>query len=150
VAGMISNPLLGLLVDAWSKGKARERFMACAVLTTLGLPGLLFVGIGRHASVFLVGLLLLGFVMASFDVSWLPMLCTVTANNQRATAWGLCNLGATLGGGAAALLTGLIMRRVGLGAVMASLAPLFLLISALLVFAGFKFLSRDLRREAVR
>ncbi len=145
VAGMISNPLLGSLVDAWAKGKARKRFLACAAVSMLGLPGLLIVGMGRHASLFVGGLLLLGLVMAGFDISWLPMLCTVTANNQRSTAWGMCNLGGTIGGGAAAFLTGLIMQKFGLGAVMASLGPLFILISVMLTLAGFVFLSRDLK-----
>lgn len=52
---------------------------------------------------------------------------------------------ATIAGGAAALLTCLIMGRIGLRAVIGSLAPLFIVINVLLILAGYVFLPRDLR-----
>lgn len=144
VAGLVANPVLGACVDARAKGNARKRFLAATAISSLGLPALLIVGLAKNASLFVAGLLLLGVVMGGFDISWLPMLCTVTAKNQRATAWGVLNFGATIGGGAAAFLTGLIMREIGLSTVMVAIAPLFVLIGVLFTVSIYKFLPRDL------
>jgi hypothetical protein len=73
----------------------------------------------------------------------MPMLCYVTQPRQRATAYGILNTCSTLAGGTAAMVTALVMKRVGLGTVISSLAGLFLVIGALVVVAGVWFLERD-------
>ena len=73
----------------------------------------------------------------------MPMLCYVTQRRQRATAYGILNTCSTLAGGTAALVTALIMRRVGLGSVISSLAGLFLVLAVLVIVAGFRFLKQD-------
>ena len=66
-----------------------------------------------------------------------------TQRRQRATAYGILNTCSTLAGGTAALVTALIMRRVGLGSVISSLAGLFLVLAVLVIVAGFRFLKQD-------
>jgi len=104
---------------------------------------LLAVGLGRHPAVLITGLIAFGAVMAGTDASWMPMLCNITKPRQRATAYGILNTCATLAGGTAAMVTALIMKRVGLGIVISSLAVLFLILGTLVIVAGVRYLERD-------
>jgi predicted MFS family arabinose efflux permease len=143
VSAMLLMPVLGGLFDRWTVRDRRNRFFACGVVSLLGIPALLAVGGGRHPALLITGLIAFGVVMAGTDASWMPMLCYVTQPRQRATAYGILNTCATLAGGTAAMVTAIVMKSVGLGAVILSLAGLFFLLAVLVVVAGLFFLGRD-------
>lgn len=139
VSAMLLMPGLGAISDLWARRDARNRFLACALVGLAGIPALLAVGLGKGSFVLIAGLIIFGFTMAGTDASWLPMLCTVTEPRQRATAYGLMNACATLAGAAAAMATALLMKQVGLGFIITSLAGLFLLLAAAVLLAGYVF-----------
>ncbi len=143
VSAMLLMPALGAASDAWTRRDPRNRFLACGLVSLIGLPALLAVGLGSHPAVLITGLIAFGAVMAGTDASWMPMLCNITQPRQRATAYGILNTCATLAGGTAAMVTALIMKRVGLGIVISSLAALFLILGTLVIVAGVRYLKRD-------
>jgi len=143
VSAMLLMPGIGALSDSWTRRDPRNRFLACGLVGLLGIPALLAVGGGTHSAVLIAGLIAFGVVMAGTDASWMPMLCFVTLPRQRATAYGILNTCATLAGGTAAMVTALVMKRVGLGTVISSMAVLFLALAALVVVAGFRLLKHD-------
>jgi MFS family permease len=143
VSAMLLMPVVGALSDAWTRRDPRNRFLACGLVSLIGIPALIAVGSGNHQGFLIAGLIAFGLVMAGTDASWMPMLCYVTQRRQRATAYGILNTCSTLAGGTAAMVTALIMKRVGLGTVISSLAGLFLVLAALVVVAGFRFLTQD-------
>ncbi|MCI0627925.1 MAG: MFS transporter [Acidobacteria bacterium] len=140
---IVLMPLLGALWDACAKKRERNRFIACAIVCVLGIPALIGIGVATHPAILITSLILLGLVMAGMDTSWLPMLCTFTVSTQRAFAYGLLNAFGTVAGGCAAMITALVMKKFGLGLVMASLSALFGVITGLLLLVGFGFLKRD-------
>lgn len=143
VSAMLLMPVIGSLFDKWTLRDRRNRFFACGFVSLLGIPALLAVGGGGHPALLIAGLILFGIVMAGTDASWMPMLCYITQPRQRATAYGMLNTCATLAGGTAAMVTALIMKSVGLGTVILSLAGLFLLLALLVIIVGVVFLNRD-------
>jgi predicted MFS family arabinose efflux permease len=143
LSAMLLMPVVGGLSDRWTRRDRRNRFFACGLVSLLGVPALIAVGGGTHPVELIAGLIAFGAVMAGTDASWMPMLCYVTQPRQRATAYGILNTCSTLAGGTAAMVTALVMKRVGLGTVISSLAGLFLVIGALVVVAGVWFLERD-------
>jgi predicted MFS family arabinose efflux permease len=148
VSAMISMPLFGALSDAWTEGKPFNRFLAAALVSALGIPALAAIGMGAHTAVLICGLLVFGLVMAGADASWLPMLCMVTLPHQRATSYGLLNTAGTLAGALAAILTGLLMKNLGLALVIASLAALYVFMTATLLVTGGLLLRRGAAPEA--
>jgi predicted MFS family arabinose efflux permease len=143
VSAMVLMPVIGGVSDRWTRRDRRNRFYACALVSLLGIPALLGVGGGTHPAVLIGGLIAFGIVMAGTDASWMPMLCYVTQTRQRASAYGILNTCATLAGGTAAMVTALIMKKVGLGTVISSLAGLFFALAILVGVAGAWFLQRD-------
>jgi MFS family permease len=143
VSAVLLMPFYATVSDRWTARDARYRYLACALASSLGLPALLAMGSGGHIVVLTVGLLLFGLAMASSDASWLAMLCNVTAPRQRATAYGLLNCAGTLAGGFAAFATALLMKRFGLGFLIASLGAMYVLISLLMLVCGYWLLKRD-------
>jgi MFS family permease len=147
LSAMIAMPLFGMVSDAWTERAPRNRFLACAVVSALAIPALIAIGSGDAAPLLIAGLLVFGLAMAGTDASWLPMLCYVTRPRQRATAYGVLNTCSTVAGGCAAMATALVMKKVGLGAVIASLGTLFLLITILLIVVAYRLLPRDMVAE---
>ena len=145
ITAVMVMPFYATISDRLTARDARYRYLACAVTSSLGLPALLDMGSGNHIAVLTVGLFLFGVAMASSDASWLAMLCNVTAPRQRATAYGLLNCSGTLAGGFAAFATALLMKRFGLGFLIASLGAMYVLISFLMLACGYWFLKRDQR-----
>lgn len=143
VSAMVLMPVLGAISDRWTQRDRRNRFYACAIVSLLGIPALLGVGGGAHPAILITGLIAFGIVMAGTDASWMPMLCYVTRPRQRASAYGILNTCATLAGGTAAMATALVMKKVGLGAVISSLAGLFLILAIVVAAAGTWFLKSD-------
>jgi len=145
ITAVVAMPFYATISDRLTVRDPRYRYLACAVASSLGLPALLAMGIGTHIAVLTVGLFLFGVAMASSDASWLAMLCNVTAPRQRATAYGLLNFSGTLAGGFAAFATAVLMKRFGLGFLIASLGAMYVLISSLMLACGYWFLKRDQR-----
>jgi predicted MFS family arabinose efflux permease len=143
ISAVLVMPLYATVSDRWSTRDARNRYLACGLASTLGLPALVTIGNGSHIIVLTAGLLLFGLAMASSDASWLAMLCNVTSSRQRATAYGLLNCCGTLAGGFAAFATALLMKRLGLGFLIALLGSMYILISLLMIACGYWLLKRD-------
>jgi predicted MFS family arabinose efflux permease len=142
-SAMLLMPLLGAISDRWTRKKERNRFLACSITCVLGIPALIGIGAGSHSAILIGSLILFGLVMAGTDASWLPMLCAVTPQGQRALGYGLMNAFGTLAGGCAAMITALVMKRFGLGTVIASLGALFGIMVVLLVFVAYGSLKHD-------
>jgi predicted MFS family arabinose efflux permease len=136
-------PVYATLSDRWTLRDPRNRYLACALVSALGLPALLAMGAGRQTVVLTGGLVLFGLVMAAADASWLPMLCNVMSPQQRASAYGLLNFSGTLMGGFAAMFTALLMRRLGLGSIIAALGLMYVVIACLLLICGYWLPRRD-------
>lgn len=149
-SAMVIMPVFGAVSDRLARGDARRRFLVCAIVSMLGIPALLAIGQSSRPAILIGGLVLFGIVMAGTDASWLPMLCNVTTPRQRATAYGILNTCGTLAGGMAAMLTAVIMSKVGLGSVISSLGLLFFLMAVLLILAGYVLLRRDAVGEDTR
>jgi MFS family permease len=136
-------PIYATVADRWSSRHASNRYLACALASALGLPALIAIGVGRHTTVLTAGLILFGLVTAAADASWLPMLCNVMPSRNRASGYGLLNFAGTLMGAIAALFTALLMRRLGLGTIIAGLGGLYLVIAGLLLVCGYWLLPKD-------
>jgi MFS family permease len=147
VSAMVLDPLLGHVADKWSARNAKNRFWFCALAGLVGLPALTAVGLGSHVVILIAGLVLFGMASAGADVSWMPMLSYVTRKYQRATAFGYLNMAACLAGGLTATLTALLMKRYGLGLLIASGGMMFLLLALILLVAAHAFLYRDIVPE---
>ncbi len=143
-SAMVLMPLFGTFSDRWARRGARFRFLAFALTSLSGIPALLAIGVGHDIALLIAGLIIFGLVMAAGDASWLPMLCHVVLPHQRATTYGILNACGTLAGGLAAMATALVMKSVGLGLLIASLAAFFLLIAVVLLGIARWFLPRDL------
>jgi MFS family permease len=147
VSAMVGDPLLGHFSDKWSARNAKNRFLFCALAGIAGLPALAAVGFGSHTAVLIAGLLLFGLVSASMDISMMPMLSYVTSKYQRATAFGYLNMASCLAGSLSAMVTALMMKKYGLGLLIASGGGLFFLMALVLVVAAMAFLQRDFVSE---
>lgn len=143
LADVLLIPVYATAVDRWTRKDRRNRYLAFALASALGLPALAGVGAGRHTAVLTGGLILFGLVMASADASWLSLICSIIPPRRRASAFGLLNFSGTLMAGVAVMLTALLMRRVGLGAIIASLGLMYLAIATLLLICGYWLLKRD-------
>lgn len=143
VSAMILMPAFGAVSDAWTTRNGRNRFLAAALASLLGVPSLVAIGSTHHVGMLIGGLVLAGFVMAATDASWLPMLCAVSTQRQWATGYGLLNTAGSIAGGVAAMVTSLLMKRFGLGAIITSLGALYVLMALLLTIVGLVGLPRD-------
>ncbi len=136
-------PLYATLADRWSNRDRRNRYLLCALTSALGLPALAAVGYSEHPAILIGGLIVFGLVMASSDCTWLPMLCNVTMPRQRASAYGLLNFAGTFTGGFAAMFTALAKSAFGLGAIIASIGLMYLVITVAILLCGYPLLRRD-------
>jgi MFS family permease len=144
---MVADPLLGHVSDKWSARNAKNRFLFCALAGFVGLPALAAVGFGSHVFILITGLLLFGVASAGADVSWMPMLSYVTSQYQRATGFGYLNMAACLAGGLSAMVTALMMKKHGLGLLIACGGGMFFLLALVLAVAAMAFLHRDFGSE---
>ncbi len=142
-AAVALMPVYATIADRWTVRDPRNRYLACALTSFLGLPALVAIGAGTRLPVLTGGLILFGLVMASSDASWLAMLCDFTAARQRATAYGLLNFCGTIAGGVAALFAALLMKRLGLGIMIASLGVMYVLVGVFLLACGYWLLARN-------
>jgi len=147
VTAMAADPVLGHVADRWSSRNIRNRFYFCALAGFAGLPALVAVGLGSHTTSLIAGLVLFGMVAAGTDVSWMPILTLVTSKYQRATAFGYLNMASCLAGGASALLAAMMMKKLGLGTVIASGGGLLFLLGLGLLAFPHTFLRRDFISE---
>ena len=145
-AAVVLMPVYATVSDRLTARDPRNRYLACAMASALGLPALFAIGAGNQVAILTGGLILFGLVMASSDASWLAMLCNFTVPRQRATAYGLLNFAGTLAGGFAALSAALLMKRLGLGLMIASLGAMYVVIALLLLACGYRLLERDRKR----
>lgn len=143
ISAMFLMPVFSSVSDVWSIRNVRNRFLACAFACLLGVPSLVAVGTGKHVSMLIGGLILAGLVMAATDSSWLPMLCAVSTQRHWATGYGLLNTAGTVAGGVAAMVTALMMKRFGLGTIIASLGALYVLMASALIIVGLVLLPHD-------
>jgi MFS family permease len=151
VTAMVSDPLLGHISDRWSARNPKNRFLFCALAGFVGLPVLAAVGFGNHTPTLIMGLVLFGMVSATMDVSMMPMLSYVTSQYQRATAFGYLNMAGCLAGGLSSMVAALMMKKYGLGLLIACGGGMFFLLALVLVVAAQAFLRRDfvLERKSV-
>lgn len=75
-----------------------------------------------------------------------PTLCDVVPERLRATGIGIMNLGATAAGGAGVMTAGWLKAHMGLEAIFAWIALLFIIAGALLLWGFFSFMNRDVER----
>lgn len=144
LSAVLVMPLFGALSDYYAFRRVRNRFTICAIVSIIGAPAVLAIGLGTSGAMLIAGLLLLGVPTAATDASRMPMLCNVAHPRQRATAYGMLNMASCLTGGVAAFLAAVTMRSLGLSSVIASLGVLFVALCVLLLITGHVLLSRDM------
>ena len=141
---LFGAPLGGYLTDAWMKTQLNARLLFPALSTLVS--GLLlfsalsfFTGIAQYAVILLVGLTVMAFLPAAAAVTQ-----DVVHPGLRAISYALCVicqnlLGASLG----PVVIGALSDRFGIERAL-TILPLFLVLAALLFFAGAGFYRRDL------
>lgn len=150
--GLYMGPVfLGISLSGWISDKgarrgARYRVLLKAASFVASAPFILFF-IGTPSLV-LVGsaLALSSFIRALGSANEHPIICDITPPAFRSTAIGVLNLCGSAAGGVGVLLTGILKKDLGLGAIFGFSAFLYFFAALLLVISFFFFVPRDIAR----
>jgi MFS family permease len=143
---IIGLPVGGWLADMWFKKRASSRLLLPAITTALGAI-ILFVAFSllQGQAQYLM-LLLMGVVISMFSPAAITVTQEVVHPGLRAISYSICvviqNL---LGASLAPIVIGTVSDAYGIKAAM-TILPVFLLMSALLFFAGSFFYEKDLNK----
>ena len=143
---IIGGPLGGWLADAWFRKQVNARLLFPAISTTLTAITLFaaltfFEGTAQYLVLLLMGVLIVSFAPAAITVTQ-----EVIHPGLRAISYAVCVIFQNLFGAAMApIVLGAISDVYGIKAAL-SILPVFLVVSALLFFAGSFFYERDLNK----
>jgi MFS family permease len=143
---IIGGPLGGWLADAWFKKRVNSRLLFPAISTSLTAITLFaaltfFEGTAQYLVLLLMGVLIVSFAPAAITVTQ-----EVIHPGLRAISYAVCVIFQNLFGAAMApIVLGAISDVYGIKTAL-SILPVFLVISALLFFAGSFFYERDLNK----
>ena len=146
VPAIIGGPVGGMLTDVWFKKRPSSRLLLPAISTALTavflFAGLAFLhGTFQYTMFLIMGVLIVAFAPAAITVTQ-----EVIHPGLRAVSYAVCViLQNLLGAAMAPIVLGAISDAYGIEAAL-SLLPLFLLISAVLFFAGSFFYEKDLSK----
>ncbi len=143
---IIGLPLGGWLADMWFKKRVSSRLLFPAVTTALNAIILFIAFSFLEGKAQYLMLLLMGIVASAFSPAAITVTQEVVHPGLRAISYSICvvfqNL---LGASLAPIVIGAISDVYGIKAAM-TILPIFLLLSALLFFAGSFFYEKDLNR----
>lgn len=102
----------GLLSDRWVQHNVRGRVYTSAIGLSLTIPALLFLGLGGSVAFLVAAAFFFGAGFGMFDANNMPILCQFVSPRNRATAYGIMNMGGVFSG---ALITGWLGRSTDAG-----------------------------------
>lgn len=88
----------GILSDRWSQKNVRGRIYTSAIGLGLTIPALLLIGFGHSLFNVIGAAFCFGFGFGMFDANNMPILCQFVSSKNRATAYGLLNMGGVFSG----------------------------------------------------
>lgn len=88
----------GVLSDRWSQKNVRGRIYTSAIGLALTIPALLLVGFGHSLFNVIGAAFCFGFGFGMFDANNMPILCQFVSSKNRATAYGVLNMGGVFSG----------------------------------------------------
>ncbi|MGE7776439.1 MFS transporter [Chitinophaga sp. NPDC101104] len=102
----------GMLSDRWVQHNLRGRVYTSAIGLSLTIPALLFLGLGNSVFFLVAAAFFFGAGFGMFDANNMPILCQFVSPRNRATAYGIMNMGGVFSG---ALITGWLGRSTDAG-----------------------------------
>lgn len=118
----------GLLSDRWVQKNIRGRIYTGAIGLGCTIPALLFIGLGHWVITVTSAAFLFGFGYGMFDANNMPIVCQFVPQKLRATAYGLMNMTGVFAGAFITDVLGQSADAGHLGASMAMLSGIVLLV----------------------
>lgn len=142
-AGVIAG---GKLADRWALRMRLSRPLTQAAGLLLGVPFIFLLGWSPSTHIVFVSLALFGVFRGMYDSNLFASLYEVVRPEARATATGIMLAVAFLAGGSAALVTGWLSQRIGLGPALASASLWYLAGGILILLDCWIWFRRDAAR----
>ena len=127
----------GTLSDRWVQTNIKARIYTSTIGLGLTIPALILIGFGESYVAMIGATLLFGIGYGMFDTNNMPILCQIIPQQQRATAYGIMNMGGVFSGYAVTLMLGTSTDAGNLGADFSKLSVI-ILISILLMLLFLK------------
>ena len=125
----------GTLSDRWVQTNIKARIYTRTSGLGLTIPALILIGFGESYVAMIGATLLFGIGYGMFDTNNMPILCQIIPQQQRATAYGIMNMGGVFSGYAVTLMLGTSTDAGNLGADFSKLSVIILIaIVLMLVF----------------
>ena len=125
----------GTLSDRWVQTNIKARIYTSTIGLGLTIPALILIGFGESYVAMIGATLLFGIGYGMFDTNNMPILCQIIPQQQRATAYGIMNMGGVFSGYAVTLMLGTSTDAGNLGADFSKLSVIILIaIVLMLVF----------------
>ena len=143
---IIGAPLGGLIADAWFKKRVNSRLLFPAITTIINAVVIFAAFSFFSGKALYMALLLQGILSSAFSAAAITVTQEVIHPGLRAISYAICVIVQNaLGAATAPMVIGAISDAYGIRTAM-SVLPLFLVVSALLFFAGSFFYAKDLSR----
>ena len=125
----------GTLSDRWVQTNIKARIYTSTIGLGLTIPALILIGFGNSHIAMIGATLLFGIGYGMFDTNNMPILCQIIPQQQRATAYGIMNMGGVFAGYAVTRMLGSSTDAGNLGADFSKLSVIILIaIVLMLVF----------------
>jgi MFS family permease len=107
VASLAGLLLGGIWADRWCRTTRRARMYVPAIGVLLAVPCLLAIANANFLLTVIVSLILYRIVTSFVDANRMPVICEIVDERYRATAYGIVNMMAAIGGGVSVYLVGM-------------------------------------------
>ena len=123
----------GTLSDRWVQTNIKARIYTSTIGLGLTIPALVLMGFGSSYVAMIGATLLFGIGYGMFDTNNMPILCQIIPQQQRATAYGIMNMGGVLAGYAVTRMLGSSSDTGNLGADFSKLSVIILIAIVLML-----------------
>ena len=123
----------GTLSDRWVQTNIKARIYTSTIGLGLTIPALILIGFGESYVAMIGATLLFGIGYGMFDTNNMPILCQIIPQQQRATAYGIMNMGGVFSGYAVTLMLGTSTDSGNLGADFSKLSVIILIAIVLML-----------------
>lgn len=123
----------GTLSDRWVQTNIKARIYTSTIGLGLTIPALILIGFGESYVAMIGATLLFGIGYGMFDANNMPILCQIIPQQQRATAYGIMNMGGVFSGYAVTLMLGTSTDAGNLGADFSKLSVIILIAIVLML-----------------
>ena len=123
----------GTLSDRWVQTNIKARIYTSTIGLGLTIPALILIGFGESYVAMIGATLLFGIGYGMFDTNNMPILCQIIPQQQRATAYGIMNMGGVFSGYAVTLMLGTSTDAGNLGADFSKLSVIILIAIVLML-----------------